>query len=172
LTDAERRRKALDRLNDLCPGSELQEYEIKGLASISGPVDERIRFTGGQLAKGVGELLILEPGRSADPPISGRLPSPPRHAPLDLGLPRQEQLRIVIHSPPGWMPEEVPSSFSLVGPHLTIRADWSLAGDTLTYSREATVLSPEVPADDYEEFRDAVTKLRGSDRTVVVFVRR
>jgi hypothetical protein len=55
---------------------------------------------------------------------------------------------------------------------LTIRADWSLAGDTLTYSREATVLSPEVPADDYEEFRDAVTKLRGSDRTVVVFVRR
>jgi hypothetical protein len=172
MTDEEHRTHHVENLQTRFPGSRITDYSSEGLDDIHAPVVEKTTIEGGRLGQRVGDLLILEPGGLGYGIWRGSLPRPPRKRPLYVGLPREEELSITIHTPEGWEPEEVRAPFELESEDLTAEANWSAGDGQLSYSRTARLLTSEIPADEYEEFRKQVKRLAGADGHAIVLVRR
>ena len=151
------------------PGAVIRERRIEGLDRPRAPVREILRLEGGRIGKRVGEILVVEPARGALPLLGRGLPDSTRRSSLDIGLPREETIEVRIDLPPGWLPEQIPPPAAVAATDLSASSAWSFEDGSLSYRRTARLLSAEVTPERYEEFREAVRRVRGEDdRPVIV----
>ena len=169
-SEKEYRDKILEDLQDRFPGASVSDYGIEGLDDIREPVIESTTIAGGIVGKRVGDLLIIEPGKLGYGVVRGNLAAPPRRWPLYVGLPREEQLRITIRAPSGWIFEELRPSMKVEAPHLSAEANWSSDEQAVHYERRARLLTTEVSVNEYPDFREGVLKIRNEDRQAIVLV--
>jgi hypothetical protein len=171
MSEDEHRAEVLEDLQDRFPGTQIVEYAVEGLDDVVKPVVETTTLQGGRLGKRVGDLLILEPGKTGYGLLAATLPKPPRTWPYQVGRPRQEDLRVSIQIPGGWKPEAVPDPLELESDYFVAGAAWSADDGKITYEREVSVLRKEVPVEDYPAFREDALKVRSQDRQAIVLIR-
>jgi hypothetical protein len=171
MSEKQHRADVLEDLQGRFPGAQVAEYTIEGLDEVLHPVVETTIVEGGRLGKRVGDLLILEPGKTGYGLLGGTLPKPPRKWSFNVGRPREEVLHISIVMPQGWVPEEIPKPLEVDSDYLGAGAEWALGEGKVTYDRRMSLLRSKVPVDDYAAFRETLLQVRNVDRQAVVLIK-
>jgi hypothetical protein len=149
----------------------VRDYIASGLDDPSMPVVETFDLGNGRAGKRIQDLLLIEPGNIARTFPGYFLPPPPRRWDLWLGYPRKRQAEVRMELPPGWAPEALPEKYVLRSSELAVAAEWSFEDSVLVYRWEASLLTNEVPPENYEAFRDNVMQMTMASAQPVVFIR-
>jgi Domain of Unknown Function with PDB structure (DUF3857)/Transglutaminase-like superfamily len=115
-------------------------------------------------------LLILSPGSL----LYGhgyRLPAKPRTLPIKITA-RVSKDEVVIKTPAGFAPDEVPEAEKLESPYGVYRGEWVVAGGEVRFQQSLELNDVIAPAADYEKVRDFFEKVSGASTASVVLVRK
>lgn len=151
-------------------GNTLTSWSERGFETLCGPATREVHFAQGQLGQRSGKMLVLETGKLTKRDRNNRWPEPPRPWKLELGAPFTDVVEMEIELPPGWRPELLPPPMRRECPELVFEADWSQAGNKLTFRRRAEFRAVEVLPETYEAFRKVVMALERIDRSGIVLV--
>ena len=144
--------------SELAPGSVLGEHELTGVDEPEGPVVLRLTFSGGRAAQAAAGLLFVDAAPSVTPLNADAFGEGARDEPLRLGLPEQLRIDYRVRAPEGYAPEELPAAFEIQTAWFDARGEWTPMEDGYAFRGLGRQVATEVPAADYESFREPLRR--------------